>query len=72
MKKFIFGWAGLVFILMLASCEDFLELDPVSNGIAVGNAAGDSILYKTGAEVEAASLALMPISRMNIISWITT
>ena len=54
MKKFIFGWAGLVFILMLASCEDFLELDPVSNGIAVGNAAGDSILYKTGAEVEAA------------------
>ncbi|CAN0388519.1 unnamed protein product, partial [Phaeothamnion confervicola] len=41
-------------ILALQSCEDFLDLKPKANGIAVNNDASDSIFYKTAAEAEAA------------------
>ncbi|MBP6978126.1 MAG: RagB/SusD family nutrient uptake outer membrane protein [Lentimicrobiaceae bacterium] len=53
MKKIFFPVILLLGII-LSSCEDFLELDPVSQGIAVENTSADSILYKTANEVEAA------------------
>lgn len=40
--------------LMILSCEDFLDVKPVSQGIAVENAGSDSLLYETAEEVEAA------------------
>lgn len=40
--------------MMTQSCEDFLDKQPVSRGIAVENSAGDSLVYKTADEVEAA------------------
>jgi len=36
------------------SCEKFLDLEPVSNGIAVENQGSDSVLYNTASEAEAA------------------
>ncbi|MBK9290107.1 MAG: RagB/SusD family nutrient uptake outer membrane protein [Bacteroidetes bacterium] len=41
-------------IYALSACNDFLDLQPVSQSIAVSNTSADSILYKTPAEVEAA------------------
>jgi starch-binding outer membrane protein, SusD/RagB family len=40
--------------LSLFSCEKFLDLKPVSNGIAVENQSSDSVLYKSAGEAEAA------------------
>lgn len=40
--------------LTLFSCKDFLDLEPVSQGIAVSNTDADSVLYNTASEVEAA------------------
>jgi hypothetical protein len=40
--------------LMFASCDKFLDLKPVSQGIAVANQSSDSILYKSAGEAEAA------------------
>lgn len=40
--------------LSLFSCEKFLDLKPVSDGIAVGNISSDSVLYKSAGEAEAA------------------
>jgi hypothetical protein len=39
---------------MFYSCEDFLDLQPASNGIAVENQSSDSVLYKSASEAEAA------------------
>ncbi len=50
--KYFFYLIGV--ILALQSCEDFLDLKPKANGIAVNNDASDSIFYKTAAEAEAA------------------
>ncbi len=36
------------------SCSKFLDLKPVSNGIAVENSSSDSVLYKSAEQVEAA------------------
>ena len=49
----------IISILLLAavsfqSCKKFLDIQPTSQGIAVANAASDSILYKTAEQVEAA------------------
>lgn len=53
MKKIhLFYLAGV--IVMLQSCEDFLDLKPKSNGIAITNTSADSVLYKSAAEAEAA------------------
>jgi hypothetical protein len=40
--------------LFLAACNDFLELKPKSQGIAVNNANVDAPLYASASEVEAA------------------
>lgn len=40
--------------ILVFSCEDFLDKKPVSQGIAVENSAGDTLLYKTADEAEAA------------------
>lgn len=53
MKKIFFP-VILLLGIAISSCEDFLELEPVSQGIAVENTSADSILYKTANEVEAA------------------
>lgn len=39
---------------LFGSCNDFLELEPQSQGIAVTNTSADSVLYKSASEVEAA------------------
>lgn len=44
--------AGLT--LSLFSCKDFLDLEPVSQGVAVSNTSADSVLYQSANEVEAA------------------
>lgn len=46
----IFIFAGFTF----QSCSKFLDLKPVSNGIAVENSSSDSVLYKSAEQVEAA------------------
>lgn len=53
MKKYI---AILSFLAMLSltSCEDFLDLQPHSQSVAVGNTSTDSIYFKSAGEVEAA------------------
>jgi len=45
---------SVILTLSLLSCEKFLDLKPVSNGIAVENENSDSILYKSAGEAEAA------------------
>ncbi len=48
----------LLFVILLItsfySCEKFLDVKPQNNGIAVENNAGDSAIYKSASEVEAA------------------
>lgn len=44
---------GLV-LTLYSSCKEFLDLEPISEGIAVTNTSADSVLYKTANEVEAA------------------
>lgn len=44
---------GITAVTIL-SCEDFLDKQPISSGIAVENTGSDSLLYKTAAEVESA------------------
>lgn len=41
-------------VLSMYSCEKFLDLQPVSDGIAVQNISSDSVLYKSASEVESA------------------
>ena len=50
--KHIFYIVGLVVILQ--SCEDFLDLKPQTYGIPITNTSADSILYKSAGEAEAA------------------
>jgi len=66
MKKIIIALISIVSILSFQSCEKFLDLEPVSQGILVENTSADSLLYKTGAEVEAALAGVYAISGMNI------
>ncbi|MCC6413272.1 MAG: RagB/SusD family nutrient uptake outer membrane protein [Saprospiraceae bacterium] len=54
MKNILFYSLAAGFLFSLASCEKYLDLEPVSQGIAVENAAGDSIYFKSAGEVEAA------------------
>ena len=53
MKKYI-PIAALLAVFSLNSCEKFLELEPVSESVAVTNTSADSIYYKSASEVEAA------------------
>ncbi len=54
MKKFLYISILAVMTAGLSSCEKFLDVKPVSQGIAVENTGTDSVLYKTAEEVEAA------------------
>ena len=45
---------SVLLALSLFSCSKFLDLKPVSDGIAVENQASDSILYKSASDAEAA------------------
>lgn len=54
MKKLLLLPLLVLAVLAISSCEKFLELEPESQGIAVGNTAADSILFKSASEAEAA------------------
>jgi hypothetical protein len=54
MKKIFIYSALLLIALFFASCEKFLDLKPVSEGIAVENTEGDSIYYTSASEIESA------------------
>ncbi|MDP2235121.1 MAG: RagB/SusD family nutrient uptake outer membrane protein [Bacteroidales bacterium] len=54
MKKLIIISIILISIVSLNGCKDFLDIQPVSQSIAVSNTSADSLLYKTSSEVEAA------------------
>lgn len=47
---------SIIFLSLITfyACEDFLDLQPSSQSVAVGNVSGDSVLYKSASEVEAA------------------
>ncbi|MCX6285040.1 MAG: RagB/SusD family nutrient uptake outer membrane protein [Bacteroidetes bacterium] len=54
MKKIFIISALVLAAVSFQSCKKFLDLQPVSQGIAVENNSSDSVLYKTSGEVEAA------------------
>lgn len=54
MNKYALFLFLIVALSGLNSCEKFLELEPSSQGIAVTNTTGDSILFKSASEAEAA------------------
>jgi len=54
MKKTILFLTTILLAFSFQSCDDFLELEPVAQGIAVDNTSTDSVLYHTAQEVEAA------------------
>ncbi len=53
MRIFIL-FTAILALFSLNSCEKFLDLEPVSDGIAVSNTGADSILYHSASEAEAA------------------
>lgn len=53
MKKYIY-FPLFLGMISLVSCKDFLDIQPVSQSVAISNTAADSLLYKTPSEVEAA------------------
>ena len=54
MKKLIILLVSIVSIAILPSCEKFLDLKPVTQGIHIANDNSDSVAYKSASEVEAA------------------
>lgn len=44
----------LLLLSLVFSCEDYLDLEPVSQSIVVGNTDADSLYFKSASEVEAA------------------
>lgn len=54
MKKYLIILSSVLFTLLIISCKDFLDLQPLSNNIWVQNESSDSIVYKTADEVETA------------------
>jgi starch-binding outer membrane protein, SusD/RagB family len=53
MKKHLF-LSTILATLFLASCDDFLDIEPSSQSIAVDNSGTDSVYFKSADEVEAA------------------
>ncbi len=45
---------SMLLIVSMFSCKDFLDIEPSSQSIAVGNTDADSIYFKSASEVEAA------------------
>jgi len=54
MKNFARSLILTGLVLSLFSCKEFLDLEPISQSIAVANTSADSVLYNTASEVEAA------------------
>jgi len=54
MKKIIILLITIIAISSLSSCKKFLDLKPVTQGIYIDNSSGDSAVYKSANEVEAA------------------
>jgi starch-binding outer membrane protein, SusD/RagB family len=54
MKKITILLISLIAVLSFQSCNKFLDLEPISQGIAVSNTTSDSIVYATGQEVQSA------------------
>ncbi len=54
MKKITSALISLTVVTTFISCNKFLDLEPISQGIIIENTSADSILYETGADVEAA------------------
>jgi hypothetical protein len=54
MKKIFNILFSALLFTTLYSCEDFLDLQPISSGIAVENQSSDSVLYNSASEAEAA------------------
>jgi starch-binding outer membrane protein, SusD/RagB family len=54
MKNIIKILFSVILAFTLFSCEDFLDLKPASQSIAVQNESSDSVLYKSAGEVESA------------------
>lgn len=54
MKKLSLSLLVLFAITIFISCNKFLDLEPISQGIIIENTSADSILYKTAADVESA------------------
>lgn len=54
MKKTIYLFFLSIGLTILSSCDKYLDVKPVSNGILIENQASDSVLYKSAEEAEAA------------------
>ena len=54
MKKIFIISIFTLAVFSFHSCSKFLDLKPVSNGIAISNSSSDSVLYKSAEQVEAA------------------
>src|SRR6187549_1403023 len=54
MKNYYILPVSLLVLLTFTACEDFLDIEPTSQSIAVENTSADSILYKTASDVEGA------------------
>ena len=54
MKKISFISLFIISTLVFQSCDKFLDVQPVSQGIAVENSSSDSVYFKSAEQVEAA------------------
>lgn len=57
MKKYFFPVIMFSLLASLISCSDFLEIEPESQSVAVGNTSADSVYFHSANEVEAALAA---------------
>ncbi len=57
MKKYLFPVIMFSLLGGMISCSDFLEIEPESQSVAVGNTSADSIYFHSANEVEAALAA---------------
>jgi hypothetical protein len=54
MKKIYIITLFSALMILVTSCEEFLDIKPVSQGIAIENQSSDSILFKSASEAESA------------------
>lgn len=54
MKKYISTYFFVILILTFTSCEKYLDLDPISQGIALDNQSTDSVVFTSADQVESA------------------
>ena len=53
MKKYI-PFLAFLCLTVFYACDDFLDLEPHSQGIAIENSASDSVYFKSASELESA------------------